>query len=138
LGERNAEVLRAVSLYLRRLHNEELSNLYASRNVARVIKTRRRWAALVARMGKMGSPYGTLIVKPEGKRPLRRPRCRWEDSIVMDHKEIGSERVGWMHLAQDRDQWRALVNTVMDFPGNFLTSWSTISFSLRTLLHEVS
>jgi hypothetical protein len=58
-----------------------------------------------------------LIRKLEGKRPLGRPRRRWEDNIKMDHSEIGLEGVDWVHLAQDRDQWWALVNTVLNLPG---------------------
>jgi hypothetical protein len=68
-----------------------------------------------------------LIGRPEWKRPLERPRRRWEDNIKMNVKEIGWEGVEWMHVAQDRDQWRAVVNTVMTlrFPKkerNFLTT----------------
>jgi hypothetical protein len=78
-----------------------------------------------------------LVAKPEMRRPLGRPRRRWYDNIRMDLREIGWEIVDWMHLAQDRDHWLALVNTVMNFQGNFLTSLVTVSFSRRTLLHEV-
>jgi hypothetical protein len=63
----------------------------------------------------MRSVYKILVLESEGKRPLRRPRRRWEDNIRMDLKEIGWEGVCWIDLAQDRDQWRALVNTVMNF-----------------------
>jgi hypothetical protein len=70
-----------------------------------------RWAGHVAHMGEMGNAYKILIGKPEGKRPLGRRRLRWEDSIRIDLKEIGRKIVDWMHLAQDRDQWRAVVNT---------------------------
>jgi hypothetical protein len=68
-----------------------------------------------------------LVGKPEGKRPLRRPRRRWEDTIKMDLREIGCGGMEWIDLAQDRDQWRALVNTVMNFGfykmlGNSLVS----------------
>jgi hypothetical protein len=69
-------------------------------------------------LGEMRNVYKILVRKLEGKRPLRRPRHRWEDNIRMDLMEIGWENVDWMHLAQDRDQWQALVNTV----GNLLTS----------------
>jgi hypothetical protein len=54
-----------------------------------------------------------LVGKPEGKRPLGRPRCKWEGNIKMDLREIGSRSMDWIHLAQDREQWRALMNTVM-------------------------
>jgi hypothetical protein len=81
----------------------------------------------VARMGEMRNACNTSVRKPEGKRPLGRSRDRWEDNIRMDLKEIGCEGVGWVHLVQDMDQWRPLVNTVMNLrapqkEGNFLTS----------------
>jgi hypothetical protein len=62
----------------------------------------------------MNNAYKILVGKPERKRPHRRPRYRWEDNIRMDRREIGWEVVDWMHLAQARDQWWALVNTVMN------------------------
>jgi hypothetical protein len=65
-------------------------------------------------MGEMRNAYRILVGKPEGNRPLGRPRRRWVDNINMDHTEIGWDGVDWIELAQDRDQWRALVNTVMD------------------------
>jgi len=69
----------------RKLHNEELNDLYCSPNIFRVIKSRRmRWAGPVARMGERRGVYRVLVGKPEGKRPLRRPRLRWEDNIKMD------------------------------------------------------
>ena len=69
----------------RRLHNEELNDLYSSANIVRVIKSRRmRWAGHVARMGEERGVYRVLVGKPEGKRPLGRPRCRWMDNIRMD------------------------------------------------------
>jgi hypothetical protein len=78
-------------------------------------------------MGEMRNVYSILVRKPEGKRPFRRPRRRWEDKIVIDLREIGWEGVEWIHLAQETDQWRALVNTVMNLwvphtAGNMLTS----------------
>jgi hypothetical protein len=63
-------------------------------------------------MGEPRNPYRILVGKPEGKRPLGRPRCRWVDNIKMDLREIRWESMDWIELAQDRDQWRALVNTV--------------------------
>jgi hypothetical protein len=88
----------------RRLHNEELHNLYAS-PIIRVIKSRRmRWAQHVACMGEMRNAYNILFGKPEGKRPLGRPRRRRKANIRMDLRETGWEGVDWMHLAQDRDQ----------------------------------
>jgi hypothetical protein len=95
----------------RKLHNEELHFLYSSPSITRVIKARRiRWAGHVARMGEVTGGYNILVWKPEGRRALGRPRRRWEDNIKMDLGEIG---FGDVHLAQDRDRWRALVNTVM-------------------------
>jgi hypothetical protein len=80
-----------------------------------MIKLRRmRWAGHVARMGENRNAYRILVGKPEGKRPLRRPRRRWVDNIEMDLREIGWEGLDWIDLAQDRGQWRALVNTVMN------------------------
>jgi hypothetical protein len=87
--------------------------------------------------------YEALVGKPEGRRPLGRPRPRWEDNIRMDLREVGCGCVDWMELAQDRDRWRALVSAVMNLrvpynAGNFLTSCSPVRFSRRTLFHGVS
>ena len=99
----------------RKLHNEELNNLYSSPNIVRMIKSRRmRWAGHVARMGEGRGVYRVLVGKPEGRRPLGRPRRRWEDTIRMDLREVGCGCVDWMELAQDRDRWRALVSAVMN------------------------
>jgi hypothetical protein len=101
----------------RKLHNEELHNLYSSPNKIRMIKSRRvRWVEHVARMGETRNAYTSriLVGKPEGKRPLGRPRRRWMDNIRMNLRGIGWDGVGWIDPAQDRDQWRALVNTVMN------------------------
>jgi hypothetical protein len=98
----------------RKLHNEDLHGLYSSCSIVRVIKARRmRWAGHVVRMGEVRGAY-ILVGRPEGRRPLGRPRHRWEDNIKMDLREIGFGDVDWIHLAQDRDRWRALVNTVMN------------------------
>jgi hypothetical protein len=99
----------------RKLHNEELHGLYSSPSIVRVIKARRmRWAGLVARMGAVRGAYNILVGRPEGRRPLGRPRCRWKDNIKIDLREIRFGDVDWIHLSQDRDRWRALVNTVMN------------------------
>jgi len=79
-----------------------------------VVKSRRmRWAGHVASMGEGRDVQRVLVGKPEGKTPLGRPRCRWEDNIKMDIQEVGGSG-DWMELAQDRDGWRALVNMVMN------------------------
>ena len=97
----------------RKLNNEELKGLYSTPNIVRVIKSRRmRWAGHVARMGEGRGVYGVLVGKPEGNRPLGRPRRRWEDNIRMDLQEVGLGYEDWIGLAQDRDRWRALVSAV--------------------------
>ena len=99
----------------RKLHNEELNNLY-SPNTVQVVKSRRmRWAGDVARMGEDRGVHRVLAGKPEGKRSLGRPRRRWEDNIKMDLQEVGGGHGDWMELAQDKDRLRALVGTVRDF-----------------------
>jgi hypothetical protein len=99
----------------RRLHNEELCNLYASSNIVRVIKSRRmRRAGHVARMGEMRNVCKILVGKPKGKRPLEKPRRRCDDNIRMDLREKGWEGVEWILLPQGRDQLEAVVNTVMN------------------------
>jgi hypothetical protein len=99
----------------RKLHNDKLHSLYSSPNVVRVIKSRRmRWAGHVARMAEGRGVYRVLVGKPEVKRPLGRPRRRWEDIIKLDLREIGIDKANWIQLAQERVQWRAFVNTVMN------------------------
>jgi hypothetical protein len=98
----------------RKLYNKELHGLYSSPSIVRVIKARRmRWAGTVARMGEVRGAYKILVARPEGRRPLGRPRRRWEYNIKMDLRKIGFGDVDWIHWAQDRDRWRALVNTAM-------------------------
>ncbi|KAJ4441278.1 hypothetical protein ANN_11132 [Periplaneta americana] len=99
----------------RKLHNAELHSLYSSHDIIRNIKSRRlRWAGHVARMGESRNPYRVLVGRPEGKRPLGRPRCRWEDNIKMDLREVGYDDRDWINLAQDRDRWRAYVRAAMN------------------------
>jgi hypothetical protein len=99
----------------RKLHNEEIRDLYSSPSVIRIIKSRRiKWVGHVARMREKRNVYRLLVGKPEGKRPLGRPRRRWVDNIKMDLLEMGWGGVDWISLAQDRDKWRALVNAVMN------------------------
>ena len=96
----------------RKLNNEELNDLYSSPIIVRVIKSRKMvYGEHVVRMGR--GLYGVLVGKPEGKRPLGRPRRRWENNIKMDLQEVGCGGMGWIELAQDRDRWQALVIAVM-------------------------
>jgi hypothetical protein len=99
----------------RKLHNEELHNLYSSSSIIRIIKLKRmRWAEHVAQMGEKRNVQRLLVGKPEGKRPLGRPRRRWIDKIKMDFLDVGLGSVNRIGLAQDRYRWRTLVNTVMN------------------------
>jgi hypothetical protein len=98
-----------------KLHNQELHNFYGSPCIIRIMKSKKiRWMWHVARMGENRNAYRILVGKPEGKGPLGEPRRRWENNIRMDLREIGWGGMDWIDLAQDRDQWRALVNTIMN------------------------
>jgi hypothetical protein len=99
----------------RKLHNEELNDLYSSTNIVRVIKSRRmRWAGHVARMGERRGVYRGFMRKPERKRPLGRPSHIWEDNIKMNLQELGCGGTDWIELAQDREKWWALLKAVMN------------------------
>jgi hypothetical protein len=99
----------------RKLYNEDLHNLYSSPSIIKIIKSRRmRWAGHVERMEEKRIVYRLLVGKPEGKRPLGRPRHRWIDNINMNLLDIELSVVDWIGLAQGRYSWRALVNSVMN------------------------
>jgi hypothetical protein len=109
-GPKRDEVMRG----WRKLHNEELHNLYVSPNIIGMINSKRKiWAVHVAQMGAKRNAYRRLVGKPERKIPLGRPRCRWEDNIKVDLRETEWGGIDWIDVAQDMDDWRALVNTVM-------------------------
>jgi hypothetical protein len=91
----------------RKLHNEELHNLYSLPNIIRMGRA-------CSTNGEKRNAFRIMVGKPEGKRPLGRPKCRWVDNIKLDLREIGWDGMDWIDLAQDRDQWRALLNTVMN------------------------
>jgi hypothetical protein len=114
-------------------------NFWIRPRIIMVTKSRKmRWTGYVARMGEMINIYKILVGKSEWKRPVWRPRRRWEDNIRMDLRETGLQYVGGIHLAQDSDQWRTVVNTVTNFrvplkAENFFTNRVTVSFWRRTL-----
>jgi hypothetical protein len=99
----------------RKLHNEELTDLYSLPNIIWVIKLRRmRWAVHVACMGERRGACRVLVEKHEGRRPFGRPRLRWEDNIEMGLQEAGCGNMVWIDMTEDRDRWQALVNAVMN------------------------
>jgi hypothetical protein len=104
----------------RKLHSEEPSDLYILPNLVRMVKPRRmRWVGHVGRMGERRGVHRVLVGKPEGKKPLGRPRRRWDLNIKIYLQEVGGGCGDWMELAQDREWWRALVYAVMNC-GEFL------------------
>jgi hypothetical protein len=116
----------------RTLHNEELHNFYSSPTIIRMVESRRMgWAWNIARVGEKRNAYRILVRKPEVKRPLGRKRRRWVDNTKMDHREIGWDGIDWIDVAQDRDQWRVLLNA-----GKFLSSCTTCGFRRSDQLHE--
>jgi len=122
----------------RRLHNEELNDLYRSPNINRMIKSRRTgWAGHVARRGERRGVYRVLVRRREGRRPLGSPRHRWEDNIKKDLQYVGWGGMDWIDLARER--WRALVNAVMNRRGSIIcwTSLGPVSFFGRTQLHGI-
>jgi hypothetical protein len=98
----------------RKLHNEELHDLYSSPNIVAGHKIEKmRWAGHVARTW-WGSVYRVLVGKPDGKKPLERLRRRWEENIKADLQEVRCGGMDWIELAKVRDSWRAVVNAVMN------------------------
>jgi hypothetical protein len=128
----------------RKLHNEELHDLHSLPSIIRIIKVRKlRWAGHVARMGQKKNAYRLLGGKPEGKRPLGRPRRRWLGNIKMDLVEVEWGDVDWIGLAQDRDRWRALVNLVLNLwvpqtAGKLSSVQTNRDLSSSAQLHGVS
>jgi hypothetical protein len=99
----------------RKLHNEELHDLYSSPSIIKILKSRRmRWASHVVRIVDKRNVYRLFVGMPKGKRPLGRPRHRWIDNIKLDLLEVGLGGVVWIDLAQNRYRRRALVNAIMD------------------------
>jgi hypothetical protein len=109
-GSKKDEVTRRVE----KTHNEKLHNLYSLPRIIRIIRSRRmRWVGRVAQMGEKRNAC-RLVGKPEGKRPLGRPRHMWVDNIRVDLGEVGGCDMDWIDLAQDGNRWRAPVYSVMN------------------------
>jgi len=99
----------------RKLHKEELNELFSSPNIFWVIKSRRmRWTGHIARMVAWRGVYRVLVGKPEGKRPLGRPKRRWEDNIKLNLQVVVCGGIDWITQTQNSDRWRALMNTVIN------------------------
>jgi hypothetical protein len=110
-GPKRVEVTRE----WRKLHNEELRDLYSPPSIIRIITSRRmRWAGHVTRRWEKRNACRLLMGKPEGKRPLGRPRRRWVDNFRLDLGEVGWSDVDWIGLALDRNRWRSPVNSVLN------------------------
>jgi hypothetical protein len=110
----------------RKLHNEDLPDLYSSPSIIRILKSRRmRWVGHVSQLGEKRHAYRLLVGKPEEKRPLGRPRHRWVDNIKMDHLEIGCGCADWIGLAQDRDKLESSCECGYE-PSGSIKYWETI------------
>jgi hypothetical protein len=123
----------------RKLHNKELRDLYSSPSIITIIKSRKmRWAGNVARMREKRNVYMLLVEKPKGKRQLGRPRRRWMDNIRLDLGEVGWGGVDWIGLAQDRNRWTALLNSVLNLRIPLNAGKLSNGLSSSAQLHRVS
>jgi len=89
--------------------------IFSKNFVPNISHSKKNWAGYVAHMGEERGVYRVFMGKPEGRRPLERPRLRWVDNIRMDFQEVGCGYMDWIGLAQDRDRWRTLVSALMNF-----------------------
>jgi hypothetical protein len=128
----------------RKLHNDELHDLHSSPSIITIMKARRmRLVGHLARMGEKRNVYRLLVRKPEGSRPLGRPRRRWLYNIRMDLGEVGWGDVDWIALALDRDRWRALLSSVLNLrapqnAGKLSSVQTSRDLSSSAHLHSVS